>query len=133
MSKLFAIWRIHFRVWVGGLIPTVFEDILSTYGRPILTSFNRQYWADYPDLFADVAKPNIEIDRAVNVLRWFVSTLYGSFASRKDKEKIEKKPFNPILGKVNFTLIEYLLSMAPCKFFFVIKVKTIDLLYLPIR
>ncbi|CAG8535797.1 6516_t:CDS:2 [Paraglomus brasilianum] len=59
----------------------------------------RQYWADYPELFADIVKPNIEIDRAVNVLRWFVSTLYGSFASRKDKEKIEKKPFNPILGE----------------------------------
>ncbi|CAG8552505.1 9451_t:CDS:2 [Acaulospora colombiana] len=58
-----------------------------------------QYWADYPELFADIAKPKSEVERAVAVLKWFVSTLYGSFASRKDKDKIEKKPFNPILGE----------------------------------
>ncbi|CAG8617097.1 24028_t:CDS:2 [Cetraspora pellucida] len=58
-----------------------------------------QYWADYPELFAHISKPVDEAERAVAVLKWFVSTLYGSFASRKDKEKIEKKPFNPILGE----------------------------------
>ncbi|CAG8470249.1 16826_t:CDS:2 [Acaulospora morrowiae] len=58
-----------------------------------------QYWADYPELFAGIAKPTNEAERAVAVLKWFVSTLYGSFASRKDKDKIEKKPFNPILGE----------------------------------
>ncbi|CAJ0909369.1 16962_t:CDS:10 [Entrophospora sp. SA101] len=61
-----------------------------------------QYWADYPELFADISKPSIEVDRAINVFRWYVSTLYGSFSSRKDKEKIEKKPFNPILGEQFF-------------------------------
>ncbi|CAG8621642.1 13431_t:CDS:10 [Ambispora leptoticha] len=58
-----------------------------------------QYWADYPDLFADIAKHTEEINRAIAVLRWYVSTLYGSFRSRQDKEKFEKKPFNPILGE----------------------------------
>ncbi|CAG8554581.1 13787_t:CDS:2 [Dentiscutata heterogama] len=58
-----------------------------------------QYWADYPELFASISKPTDEAERALAVLKWFVSTLYGSFASRKDKEKIEKKPFNPILGE----------------------------------
>ncbi|CAG8662644.1 45548_t:CDS:2 [Gigaspora margarita] len=58
-----------------------------------------QYWADYPELFAAISKPTDEAERALAVLKWFMSTLYGSFASRKDKEKIEKKPFNPILGE----------------------------------
>lgn len=63
---------------------------------------NSQYWGDYPELFANISKPTDEVERLVAVLKWYVSTLYGSFVSRKDKEKIEKKPFNPILGKVKF-------------------------------
>ncbi|CAG8586977.1 974_t:CDS:10 [Ambispora gerdemannii] len=58
-----------------------------------------QYWADYPEFFADIANQTEEINRTIAVLRWYVSTLYGSFRSRQDKEKIEKKPFNPILGE----------------------------------
>ncbi|CAG8561828.1 Oxysterol-binding protein [Rhizophagus irregularis] len=58
-----------------------------------------QYWADYPEYFAAISQPADELERAVAVLRWYISTLYGSFASRKDKDKIEKKPFNPILGE----------------------------------
>ena len=66
-----------------------------------------QYWGDYPELFASISKPSKEIDRAVSVFKWYVSTLYGSFSSRKDREKIEKKPFNPILGKVIFLLYSF--------------------------
>ncbi|RIA83324.1 hypothetical protein C1645_743145 [Glomus cerebriforme] len=58
-----------------------------------------QYWADYPEYFAAIPKSTEEPERVVGVLKWYVSTLYGSFASRKDKDKIEKKPFNPILGE----------------------------------
>ncbi|CAJ0764813.1 8850_t:CDS:2 [Entrophospora sp. SA101] len=61
-----------------------------------------QYWGDYPEVFANISKPSKEVDRIINVFKWYVSTLYGSFASRKDKEKIEKKPFNPILGEQFF-------------------------------
>ncbi|CAG8846738.1 32920_t:CDS:2, partial [Racocetra persica] len=35
-----------------------------------------QYWADYPELFANISRPVDEAERAVAVLKWFVSTLY---------------------------------------------------------
>lgn len=33
------------------------------------------------------------------VVRWFMSTLYGSYASRCTNGLNEKKPYNPILGE----------------------------------
>lgn len=33
------------------------------------------------------------------VTRWFMSTLYGDYASRCDKGQSEKKPYNPVLGE----------------------------------
>lgn len=33
------------------------------------------------------------------VARWFMSTLWGSYASRCTNGQTEKKPYNPILGE----------------------------------
>jgi hypothetical protein len=35
----------------------------------------------------------------IAVARWFVSTLWGSYASRCTNGLTEKKPYNPILGE----------------------------------
>jgi hypothetical protein len=78
---------------------------IASFGFIFFNSFknflnDRQYWGDYPEYFAAISESAEEHERAVAVFRWYISTLYGSFASRKDKDKIEKKPFNPILGKI---------------------------------
>lgn len=36
------------------------------------------------------------------VTRWFMSTLWGSYASRCTNGLTEKKPYNPILGEQFF-------------------------------
>jgi len=59
------------------------------------------YWADHPDLLAAIPKASKEEERMVAVLRWFVSTLYGSYYSRCAKG-FEKKPYNPVLGEEFF-------------------------------
>ncbi|KAI8910275.1 hypothetical protein EDD86DRAFT_225708 [Gorgonomyces haynaldii] len=56
------------------------------------------YWNDHPDLFYDIAKQSDQ-EQMVAVLRWFVSTLYGSFHSRCAGDNSERKPFNPVLGE----------------------------------
>jgi hypothetical protein len=38
----------------------------------------------------------------LEVVRWFISTLYGSYAYRSTEGRIEKKPYNPILGEQFF-------------------------------
>lgn len=38
--------------------------------------------------------------RMLNVLRFYVSTLRGSYTARNSEQGSEKKPFNPILGEV---------------------------------
>lgn len=42
---------------------------------------------------------NVIIERMLAVVRWFMSTLYGSYASRCTNGLNEKKPYNPILGE----------------------------------
>lgn len=47
----------------------------------------------YPDLL-------VVIERLVAVMRWYVSTLYGSFIGRmRQSGGIERKPYNPVLGE----------------------------------
>ncbi|KAF9965666.1 Oxysterol binding protein [Mortierella alpina] len=41
-------------------------------------------------------------DRLLNVTRWYISTLYGSYSSRATAAGMEKKPYNPILGEQYF-------------------------------
>lgn len=36
----------------------------------------------------------------VNVLRFFITTLKGSYTARNDSMGSEKKPLNPILGEI---------------------------------
>lgn len=43
----------------------------------------------------------------VGVVRWFLSTLYGSYAARWNKGGNEKKPYNPVLGELFFVDWEY--------------------------
>ncbi|CEJ04458.1 hypothetical protein RMCBS344292_18419 [Rhizopus microsporus] len=38
----------------------------------------------------------------LSICRWFISTLWGSYASRCTGGKFEKKPYNPILGEQFF-------------------------------
>jgi len=72
-----------------------------------------KHWADHPELFAaiaDGATPtgtlyyicvflNV-LDRIIAVVRWYVSTLFGSMLGRTQKSGgFERKPYNPILGE----------------------------------
>jgi hypothetical protein len=38
----------------------------------------------------------------LEVARWFISTLWGSYASRCTNGLNEKKPYNPVLGEQFF-------------------------------
>lgn len=42
---------------------------------------------------------SLPLERLLAISRWFISTLYGSYASRCTDGKYEKKPYNPILGE----------------------------------
>lgn len=41
----------------------------------------------------------MSLERMLAVTRWFMSTLWGSYASRCTNGQHEKKPYNPILGE----------------------------------
>ncbi|KAG0169622.1 Oxysterol binding protein [Apophysomyces sp. BC1034] len=57
------------------------------------------FWADQPELLAAISKSDKEEERFYAAVRWFISSLNGSFSSRVPKGEWEKKPFNPILGE----------------------------------
>ncbi|ORY93867.1 hypothetical protein BCR43DRAFT_443517 [Syncephalastrum racemosum] len=57
------------------------------------------YWGDHPSCFAAISEAQDPKDRMVAVTRWFMSTLWGSYASRCTNGLTEKKPYNPILGE----------------------------------
>jgi len=58
------------------------------------------YWAEKPSIFvAPAAEPDPQ-KRALLVLKWFLSTLKQSYASRSEKFGNEKKPLNPFLGEL---------------------------------
>lgn len=65
------------------------------------------HWGDYPEYFADIAAIKgtdaaAREERLRRIVKWFMSTLYGSYHARC-KNGQEKKPFNPILGEQLFT------------------------------
>ncbi|KAF7732116.1 Oxysterol binding protein [Apophysomyces ossiformis] len=57
------------------------------------------FWADQPELLAAISKSDNAEERFYAAVRWFISSLNGSFSSRVPKGEWEKKPFNPILGE----------------------------------
>ena len=52
-----------------------------------------KYWMDYPELILQMNEEENEEKRMVLICKWYISTLFGSYASRGP----EKKPYNPIL------------------------------------
>jgi hypothetical protein len=56
------------------------------------------HWLDYPHLFAQIAEGSSPEDRMVAAVKWFLSTLPGSYHERCVNGS-EKKPYNPILGE----------------------------------
>ncbi|KAI7854961.1 hypothetical protein BDC45DRAFT_535090 [Circinella umbellata] len=57
------------------------------------------YWGDHPSCFTAISSATDPSERMLAVSRWFMSTLWGSYASRCTGGKTEKKPYNPILGE----------------------------------
>ncbi|KAI6120336.1 hypothetical protein EDD16DRAFT_1577501 [Pisolithus croceorrhizus] len=51
------------------------------------------YWCERPELFAKIADGKNEEERALAVLRWFISTLKGQYTSRNESMGSEKKLF----------------------------------------
>ncbi|KAL0096397.1 hypothetical protein J3Q64DRAFT_1669198 [Phycomyces blakesleeanus] len=57
------------------------------------------YWGDHPTCFTAISQSSDPKERMLAVTRWFMSTLWGSYASRCTNGLNEKKPYNPILGE----------------------------------
>ncbi|KAI7871834.1 hypothetical protein BDF14DRAFT_1718231 [Spinellus fusiger] len=60
------------------------------------------FWADQPSLLSAISTHTTPEDRFYAAIKWFISSLNGSFSSRVPKGEWEKKPFNPILGEQFF-------------------------------
>ncbi len=60
------------------------------------------HYCDHPEFLAAIAKGQEPIDRLLFVVQWFISGLFGSYASRSTSTGFERKPFNPILGEQFF-------------------------------
>ncbi|KAJ6181793.1 hypothetical protein N7485_000435 [Penicillium canescens] len=58
------------------------------------------YWAGQPALFVQPAKEADSEKRALQVLKWFLSTLHQQYCSRSEKFGSERKPLNPFLGEL---------------------------------
>ncbi|SLM35142.1 oxysterol-binding protein [Lasallia pustulata] len=58
------------------------------------------YWVEHPSIFVAPASEPDPQKRALLVLKWFLSTLKSSYASRSEKLGSEKKPLNPFLGEL---------------------------------
>ncbi|KAK0497733.1 hypothetical protein EDD18DRAFT_1104270 [Armillaria luteobubalina] len=58
------------------------------------------YWCERPELFAAIADAATDEERALAVLKWFISTLKGQYTSRNESMGSEKKPLNPVLGEL---------------------------------
>lgn len=56
------------------------------------------HWLDYPQLFAQIPQGRTAEDRMVAAVKWYLSTLPGSYHERCVTGS-EKKPYNPILGE----------------------------------
>lgn len=70
--------------------------ILSTKS---LTEFSA-YWAEMPSILVAPAAEKDPAKRSMLVLKWFLSTLKQSYASRNEQLGSEKKPLNPFLGEL---------------------------------
>jgi len=68
-------------------------------GTTSLTEFSA-YWTEHPSIFVAPASEPDPAKRALLVLKWFLTTLKSSYASRSDKFGSEKKPLNPFLGEL---------------------------------
>ncbi|KAG8918503.1 Oxysterol binding protein [Tulasnella sp. 417] len=69
---------------------------------PVSLTEYPSYWCERPELFAAIADGKNPEDRALRVLKWFISTLKGQYTSRNEKMGSEKKPLNPVLGELFF-------------------------------
>ncbi|KIY62134.1 Oxysterol-binding protein [Cylindrobasidium torrendii FP15055 ss-10] len=58
------------------------------------------YWCERPELFSAIGDAKNDEDRALAVLKWFISTLKGQYTSRNESMGSEKKPLNPVLGEL---------------------------------
>ncbi|KAJ7819509.1 hypothetical protein B0H13DRAFT_2378346 [Mycena leptocephala] len=58
------------------------------------------YWCERPELFAAIGDAKTSEERALAVLKWFLSTLKGQYTSRNENLGSEKKPLNPALGEL---------------------------------
>lgn len=58
------------------------------------------YWVEHPSIFVAPAHERDPQKRALLVLKWFLTTLKSSYASRSEKLGSEKKPLNPFLGEL---------------------------------
>lgn len=67
---------------------------------PVSLTEYPSYWGEHPRLFAACAHGNDDIEKMVNVLRWFIGTLKGQYTARNTSMGSEKKPLNPILGEL---------------------------------
>lgn len=68
-------------------------------GTISLTEFSA-YWTEQPSIFVAPASEPDPAKRAMLVLKWFLTSLRPSYASRSDKLGSEKKPINPFLGEL---------------------------------
>ena len=59
-----------------------------------MTEFAK-YWMFHPELIEQISEEHDETARMLLVCKWYISTLYGSYASRG----YELKPYNPVLGE----------------------------------
>ncbi|KAH7310421.1 hypothetical protein B0I35DRAFT_481741 [Stachybotrys elegans] len=64
-----------------------------------LTEFS-SYWATRPSILTAPAAKDDPAERALLVLKWFLSTLKHQYASRSEQYGNEKKPLNPFLGEL---------------------------------
>ncbi|KAJ7353619.1 hypothetical protein DFH08DRAFT_857338 [Mycena albidolilacea] len=67
---------------------------------PISLTEYPAYWCERPELFAAIADGKTSEERALAVLKWFISTLKGQYTTRNESAGSEKKPLNPALGEL---------------------------------
>lgn len=67
---------------------------------PVSLTEYPSYWGEHPDLFAKCSQGSDDIEKMINVLRWFIATLKGQYTARNTSMGSEKKPLNPILGEL---------------------------------
>ena len=60
------------------------------------------HWCDYPQLLYNIPCQESAELRMLAVVKWFMSTLYGSYHERCANGATERKPYNPILGEQFF-------------------------------